>query len=501
MDNQRGFLMMVIAILLVIVAALASAFVAMTLSGTNSSVSSISANRAYDLAQTGIEQGTYELTLATAWCDGSWQPAVTVSGQGEYQYSCTKNTGSTTLSSAITASSTVIPLNSVSGLATFGAITVDSETIYYDGISGATLQHARRGQNGTAAAAHSSGASASQIQYIIIGQGSSPSATSPSGQVTLSQAVLLSNPSTYFAAGVNSSTSGVILKFDGSSWSTVLTGPVNFTFTGIFNTLTNGIAVGSTSASVGSIYLYNGVSWALALSGISGGGFQDVSCDTSTNCWIVGSGVSPPRGLMYRYTFPATFSYLASNNFNLLGVSCISGVCMSVGSNRAYNFSSNTTVPFNNLTSLASTMNDVDCPQTNSCVAVRSNGRVYYFNGAWTGPYTLTNNSLNSVHCPNTSLCILVGNNGVNFKCSLPITSAASCVAQTAPSSVNLLGVHCNATNDCMAVGSSSANAYHFDGTNWTSTALGGTFTLNSVTGIPGGGGAVSATPTVWRNH
>ena len=501
MDKQRGFLMMVIAILLVIVAALASAFVAMTLSGTNSSVSSISANRAYDLAQTGIEQGTYELTLATAWCDGNWQPAVTVTGQGEYKYSCTKNTGSTTLSSAITASSTAIPLSSVSGLATFGAIAVDSETIYYDGISGTILQNARRGQNGSAAASHSNGASATQTQYIISSHGSSPSATSPSGEVTLSQAVLLSNPSTYFAAGVNSSSRGVILKFDGTSWSTVLTGPVNFTFTGIFNTLTNGIAVGSTSSSVGSIYLYNGVSWALALSGISNANFQNVSCDSSTNCWIVGSGVSPARGLMYRYTFPGTFSYLASNNFTLLGVSCISGNCISVGSSRVYNFPSSTIVPFNNLTTLSSTLNDVDCPQSNICVAVRSNGRAYYYNGSWSGAYNVPGSSLNAVHCPNTSLCIMVGNNGLNLKCTLPITSAGSCISQTAPSSVNLLGIHCNATNDCMAVGSNSSNAYHFDGTNWTSTALGGTHTLNSVTGIPGGGGAISATPTVWRNH
>jgi hypothetical protein len=62
-----------------------------------------------------------------------------------------------TLSGALSASATTITLSSTAGLATTGYIKVDSETIYYEYISGNNLGGCFRGQNGTTAASHTTG--------------------------------------------------------------------------------------------------------------------------------------------------------------------------------------------------------------------------------------------------------------------------------------------------------------------------------------------------------
>jgi hypothetical protein len=68
------------------------------------------------------------------------------------------NATSVTLSSTITSTDTTITLSDVSGLTTTGFIKIDSETIGYTNVSGNSLINCLRGQNGTTAAAHTSGA-------------------------------------------------------------------------------------------------------------------------------------------------------------------------------------------------------------------------------------------------------------------------------------------------------------------------------------------------------
>ena len=68
------------------------------------------------------------------------------------------NATSVTLSSTITSADTTITLSDVSGLTTTGYIKIDSETIGYTNVSGNSLINCLRGQNGTTAAAHTSGA-------------------------------------------------------------------------------------------------------------------------------------------------------------------------------------------------------------------------------------------------------------------------------------------------------------------------------------------------------
>lgn len=497
-DKQSGFMMMVIAVLLVVITGLATAFVSMILTGTHASISTISANYAYDLAQTGIENGSYQLTLGP--CVSSWSSTVTVAGQGEYQYSCSQYTGSTKTTSALTSASSTIPLTSVASLAAFGSITIDSEMIYYDGISGNNLLNARRGQNGTTASAHLSGATASQAQYIITSQGGAPSLSAANGKVTLTQAVLLSNGG-YYAVGTQG-TNGVILNYNGTSWSTVLPPVPGVTLFGIETSTNYGLAVGYTGTNVGYIYQFNGSSWSL-LGTLSGSNFMAVSCDVPGNptlCWVVGQGKAPPRPLMYYTGTGITYTTAGMGNVPVSSVSCMSDNCMATLPNDLYSFPVNSTTPFANRTNIGGTINGIDCVQANSCVLVRSTGAVHYFNGSsWSSAFNITGRSLNEVHCPSTGNCMVVGNNGVIFNCSLPITSNASCVAQTSPGIINLLGVHCNATNDCLAVGAGTL-AYRYTGGAWTAISLPANYTLYSISGRGTGAGS-RVTLTVLHNQ
>jgi len=73
------------------------------------------------------------------------------------QTGATNATG-VTLASNITALDTTIPVSDASNLATAGFINIGSETIVYQNIDGNSLLNCARGQNGTTAALHSSGA-------------------------------------------------------------------------------------------------------------------------------------------------------------------------------------------------------------------------------------------------------------------------------------------------------------------------------------------------------
>jgi len=69
-----------------------------------------------------------------------------------------ENATSITLNGTINATDTTITLSSTGNLASVGFIKIDSETISYSNISGNQLVNCYRGQNGTTAAAHTTGA-------------------------------------------------------------------------------------------------------------------------------------------------------------------------------------------------------------------------------------------------------------------------------------------------------------------------------------------------------
>ena len=68
------------------------------------------------------------------------------------------NATSVTLNGTITSTATTVVLSDTSGLTTTGFIKIDSETIGYTNVDGNSLINCSRGQNGTTAAAHTTGA-------------------------------------------------------------------------------------------------------------------------------------------------------------------------------------------------------------------------------------------------------------------------------------------------------------------------------------------------------
>lgn len=94
------------------------------------------------------------------------------------------NPTTSTLSGNISSTDTTITLSDTSNISASGYITIDSETIYYPNVSqtGNQLLNCYRGQNGTTAASHTSGAAISVPQLPNINVWPSPQ--SPGNQYT-----------------------------------------------------------------------------------------------------------------------------------------------------------------------------------------------------------------------------------------------------------------------------------------------------------------------------
>lgn len=92
------------------------------------------------------------------------------------------NTTTATLASTITATDTTITLSDATQIATSGFITIDSETIVYQNVSGNQLLNCFRGQNNTTAAAHTSGAAI--IEAFLPSINVYPTPSAPGNQYT-----------------------------------------------------------------------------------------------------------------------------------------------------------------------------------------------------------------------------------------------------------------------------------------------------------------------------
>lgn len=527
MGKQRGFLMMMAAVILVIIAALGMALVKMFQSGVNSSSSTVAYSDAFNLAQAGIEAGANQLVSSTSWCTGAFQSTVSVSGVGEYRYRCLATNTTASLSADINNTATTIPLSSVANFADFGAITIGSEQIYYQGRDSAanTLLNAKRGQNGSVAATFARGVSVTQNQYIIESEAANPSLSGNVwGKSVLQEAFLLQQGAVYYAGGND----GNLFEYNGSTWVNRVSGGANLMSVVIPPVLnsTNGYAAGAaltfllksssgvnwssqtvsgisptTSISINGLAFYsntlghavayddtNRIAYAYSidmgsgvwiprtLSATTRYNFRSVSCADANNCWAVGYRVNS-SGTSYT-TFYARWT----------------GIFWSITRQTSNTYSS-----FNNIS--------IDCPLANRCMVVFDAGRYYYYNGSWpSGPSQLSFASaqnFNSVSCPDSNTCMIVGSGGRWVKCTLS-NSSASCPNpnNTIPGSPDLRAVHCISGNDCMAVGVGTI-AYRYNGSTWTATsAINGSnsYILNAVSGpITTVGGVTKATPTVWQ--
>jgi hypothetical protein len=105
-----------------------------------------------------ITSGSATYTVATGWGAGNWGGT-------------TAGSVTTTLNGSINSSATSITLTSAASFTASGTIVIDTESITYSGKSTNTLTGCVRGANGTTAAAHTSGATVTQVASSWTGWG------------------------------------------------------------------------------------------------------------------------------------------------------------------------------------------------------------------------------------------------------------------------------------------------------------------------------------------
>ena len=128
------------------------------------------------IAEAGIQRALTYMSRENGNCTtitgGSWN-GVTL-GRGTFSVLGTRYitpSSAAVLTGSITAASTTITVGSTTGYAPRGRIAIDSELIAYTGTTATTFTGAKRGMDGTTAAAHSSGATVSQYQCTIVSTG------------------------------------------------------------------------------------------------------------------------------------------------------------------------------------------------------------------------------------------------------------------------------------------------------------------------------------------
>jgi hypothetical protein len=175
LQQQRGSLLLVAIALILTVGLMATVFTSLYVGDTASSADHATASQALFAAESGIEHAFYTYSTGTA-CNALAYTNVAV-GNGSFTTSGTLyQPVATSLAGALTAAATVIPVASVAGYAPHGRITIQSEQIDYSAIVGNSFTGARRGMNGTIAAAHANGQAVTQSQCLVRSTGAAGSA-------------------------------------------------------------------------------------------------------------------------------------------------------------------------------------------------------------------------------------------------------------------------------------------------------------------------------------
>jgi len=474
--RQRGFLL-IISVVLIVVAALAlTVMVYFSVTGNQATVRHLSSKQALFVAESGLERGTRAL-LSPVLNERRTCAAVTGDVNlsnvafGAGRFSVTGGVpfypaAPTTLRLAISATDSTIPVNGLAGYAAAGRVLIGGEAIDYseveaadDAICGGAgrapcLVGAARGRDGTMAAAHAAGSPVGQYQCDLESEGGVPDLANARGKRVVNQGVQLQEG---WAVGEN----GTILRWAGGpagtpAW-TAEASPVTGDLEGIFMlSYADGWVVGRDgpgAAQSPRILYWNGTAWVTRNSNLNINlDLSDIHCIDSDDCWAVGeSGAGAVQRPLILYWNGTTWT---TRNSSL---------------------------------NINEDLNDVYCVATDDCWAVGTDGAgaarspfmLHWDGGAWaTNNSNLNiNENLNGVHCVATDDCWAVGTDGGGAARSPFILQWNGTAWATNNSSLNinedLNDVYCVATDDCWAVGDSGTGAaqrpliLHWNGTAW----------------------------------
>jgi Tfp pilus assembly protein PilX len=507
MRKQQGFFVIAAVILIVIIGFLGIAITYMFVGSATSNINFLQSSKAFYIADGGLEKATRYLSTpvlsgapARIACDNvTANSNLTNSSLGDGTFTVT-STGSlyvsspTTVSGALTATATTIPVSSTTNYQNSGRIMVDREFMNYAAKNATNFLGVTRGVDGTTATTHASGTRIGQYQCILTSSGGVPNLTSPQGKRVTQQNVQLqeawivgnvrsgnytllrwNNPTeiTWNNASATGSfnlnavsmdsyvdgwavgASRTFLRWTGNSWGGVATGMATSTWTGVYCISANlCVAVGNASGGNPGLAHWNGSAWAqdTPSGSTSGANMAAVNCGSSTDCWAVGASSG------------------GKNFYN-------------------WNGSAWTGVSVSGLATADFPVNGVFCNSSTDCWAVGSNANFPRKNGAtWVDFATGLPNAAtyNSIFCNASNDCWVVGNvNGGNDLIAHWNGTAWSRDTSNPTPTVNLEAVTCAGPNDCWAAGSTaSGGILHYNGTNWavfTASGLPATTTLNGI--------------------
>lgn len=527
MRKQRGYFLFIAVILVLVMGSMGVITAYLLASRARMSVALQGGMSAFYVAEAGLEAsaralvgsstvscsaltGTSSLTNASIL--GGTFTATAVNG-GLY-------TGSSTLSSSITATSNSLPLASVSGFAPHGRVRIDSEAIDYAAISGSSLVGLNRGAGGTTANTHAANASVSQSVCLVDVVGGVPSVSSPTYQRELQMAVEILTSSDIWAVGARTGNLFSIMRYN-SSWT-------NYSFTDVSNRNDlNAVSAASTSlawavgAAKGNNFnfvVWNGSSWSASPlpNACSGQDLTDVSVVGSTEGWAVGSRYRPGCGSSgnFRYTMfkwngttwtilsSATSPAIPADSSSVQNLNAIDMYDSNGDGLANFGFAvgnSGTILQYNGTSWVAvasgtsNNINDVVIVSTTEAWAVTSTGGILKWNGStWSSVASPTSASLTSIDMLDTSGS---GSAGIGFAVATNGTiiyyNGTTWTTQTSPTT--------NSLNDVVVISSTSAwiignsgTLLQWNGTSWSTTTSPITVNLNGL-GVYRGGTITSS--------
>lgn len=301
MRHQRGFLLLVAVVIIVILAILSTTLVAMFVRAGSATALFVSANKATYVTESGLQQGQKNLTQpimasrqtctglsnTTSMSTGSF----TVARATDTANSTNPRYAFATLTTGISAaaSPSTIVVNSSAVFAPYGRVLIGREVFSYERIANATtLAGITRADDGSMQTTHSSGDIVSQFQCVIQSSGNSP-ATNTLGARQYRQSIQLP---TVFASGA----SGTILHWNSDaaelSWVTNSSGTsLSLNGISVLNYHT-GWAVGNApNANTFLIARLQGNTWTASNILSSGNGVNLFGVSTTSNreAWAVGT--------------------------------------------------------------------------------------------------------------------------------------------------------------------------------------------------------------------
>ncbi|MDF1760047.1 MAG: hypothetical protein P1U40_05890 [Coxiellaceae bacterium] len=238
--RQRGFLLVAVIALIVIVGFYGVVFTHILSSGADANAGYVQAMQSYYVAEAGLNRGIFgvnspkvEETITSFDArTGCTTIGNTDFGAGQYNIdTATPNTSFTTLSTGISASDTSITVAAISGFSAEGMLYIGNEKVTYTGIgtcSGSPcITGLTRGTENTLAQSHDSGTYISELACRLTANGGVPSIASANGSTTLNAQT---NMETAFAVGLGTGNTLTMLRWNlptSNTWTNVGISPIS----------------------------------------------------------------------------------------------------------------------------------------------------------------------------------------------------------------------------------------------------------------------------------